>query len=266
MSMKGRDILIALAVKCDGDWDRIMDMIHARKVMPEEEINAITAKGLQAITIIDDDYPRYLRNSYKPPICLFYKGDKSLIKNGENLIAYVGSRDATPYALEMAEKICSGISEKGYTVVSGMARGVDWAALRAAIKGKGRAIAFLGSGIDKPYPECNRDLYNELCTSGLLLSEYPFDVEPKPSNFPFRNRMIAASCRALIVGGAKPRSATSATVNYAVGTHCDVGAIPFEAGTEFMNNQLIKDGATLIENVEDAVSLLLPPAKEAKTI
>ncbi len=259
--MKARDILIALAVNCDGDWDRIMDMIHARKVMPEEEINTIAAKGLQAITIIDDDYPRYLRNSYKPPICLFYKGDKSLIKDGENLVGYVGSRDATPYALKMAGKICAGISDKGFTVVSGMARGVDGAALRAAIKGKGKAVAFLGSGIDRPYPESNRDLYNELCTSGLVLSEYPFEIEPKPSNFPFRNRMIAASCRALIVGEAKPRSGTSVTVNYAVSANCDVGAVPFEAGAEFINNQLIKEGAALIENAGDAIDLIMPSGK-----
>lgn len=259
--MKARDLLIALSLKCKGDWDAVMDMIQKRKAPTNEEIEDAIKNPRDAITIVDKDYPRYFQSCHKPPMVIFYKGDRRLIHDGENILAYIGSRDASRYGLRLAEEICSGVSKEGFTVVSGMARGIDGAALRAAIKEKGRAIAFLGSGIDRPFPESNKDLYEELCRSGLVLSEYPDDTPPKASNFPFRNRMIAACCRALIVGEGKLRSGTSSTVAYALGVNAEIGAVPFLADEETLNNQLIKDGAALITCAQDAIDLMGPRAR-----
>ena len=254
--MKARDILITLAVRFGGDWDLIMNAIRSKKYLKPEEVEEVAAQNLDAITIVDADYPEGFRNCFKPPICLFYRGNKALISDRSKLLSYIGSREASSYGLLMAREIAKGLSENGYTIVSGMARGIDGEALRAAIEEKGRAIAILGSGINRPFPESNRDLYERLCSEGLVLSEYPGDVEPHASHFPFRNRLIASCPKALIVGEAKQHSGTSITVGYALGALEDIGAVPYRAKEESLCNQLIKDGAALVESVSDALLLM----------
>lgn len=250
---KPRNILISLALKYNGDWDKITEAIKAKEELDEELIEE--ASNTQAITLLDPEYPSSLKQCYKPPIVLFYKGDISLLQH-EGSVAYVGSRNATPYGTNMAREICSGLAKKDYAIVSGLARGIDTQALASALEAKGKAIAVLGSGIDNCYPNDCRPLYDTLAEKGLIISEYPKDTPPTAETFPLRNRIVANLPKAVIVGEASRRSGTMITVSYALSGNKDVGAVPFRAGEDSECNLLIKDGAFMIENVADALLML----------
>ena len=249
-----RNILVSLALKYKGEWDKIFDAIKAKETPDEELVEE--ASQTKAITLLDPEYPNELKQCYKPPLVLFYKGDISLLQHKGGSVAYVGSRDATPYGTNTAREICSGLVKKGYAIVSGLARGIDSKALAFALEGEGKAIAVLGSGIDNCYPKDCRPLYDALAEKGLIISEYPKDTPPTAEAFPFRNRIVAGLPKAVIVGEASRHSGTMVTVSYALSYNKDVGAVPFRAGEDSECNLLIKDGAFMIENADDALLML----------
>lgn len=249
-----RDIVVALALRHNGDWDKILKSIKEKDTLTEEELTQ--AAKTPAITLVDEEYPTSLRQCYRPPFALFYKGDVSLLKDCAKSIAYIGARDASEYGKRMAEGICSDLVENGCAMVSGMARGIDSIALKTALDNGGKAVAVLGSGIDCCYPKQNQDLYDELAEKGLILSEYPGMTLPSTESFPMRNRIVAALATAVIVGEAGKHSSTLVTVGYALNMGKDVGCIPFAAEADSACNGLIKEGAALIENADDAMLLI----------
>lgn len=251
---KARDILIALALRHSGDWNKIMKSIREKDALTEEEL--AQAAETPAITLIDAEYPTSLKQCDRPPFVLFYKGDVNLLKDCSKSIAYVGARVASPYGKRMAEEICSDLAKNGCAMISGMARGIDSIALKSALNNEGKAIAVLGSGIDCCYPKENQDLYDELSEKGLILSEYPGMTSPTTETFPMRNRIVASLASAVIVGEAGKHSGTLITVGYALNMGKDVGCIPFTADADSACNGLIKEGATLIENADDAMLLI----------
>lgn len=221
--MKGRDIIAYLALKHNGDWDSIYKDIHDKAYAGSEEKikEALEKLKCNYITIIDDEYPKCLKLNYKPPFILFYYGDITLLNNCENNVAVIGSRQCSSYGIEMTEKIVSSIA-RDVTIVSGLARGIDSIAHKSAINSGGKTIAVLGSGIDYCYPKENRALYEEIKNNHLLLSEFPFMCEPNKENFPFRNRIIAALSKVVVVTEASYKSGTSTTVSWALelGKNC----------------------------------------------
>lgn len=255
--MKARELLLFLSLKFQGNWDSQYRVIRDREFFSKEEMEQTLAgyKG-NFFTILDKEYPQVLKRVHCCPFVLHYKGDISLLQDTDKCIAYIGTRDASAYGLRMAERLAGEVSERGFHIVSGMARGIDSAALKAAIRKKGKGIAILGSGIDRPYPESNRELYKELEADGLIISEYPGDLAPKPENFTFRNRLIAGSVKALVVGESYMNSGSMNTVGWAAGSNVDVGAVPYEAGIGSYNNVIIKEGAALIESVDDILAML----------
>ncbi len=156
----------------------------------------------------------------------------------------------------MAEKISNELAMKNYTIVSGMAKGIDGVATRAALNAGGKAVGVLGSGIDMCYPMENEDIYENLKRGGLLISEYPPGIKPSKENFPFRNRIIAALSKLTIVGEANKKSGTLITVGYALEGGKEVACIPFRADEDSACNSLIRDGAALITSTEDVLNLL----------
>ncbi|MBP5216752.1 MAG: DNA-processing protein DprA [Bacilli bacterium] len=265
--MDGREALIYTAVKENGDWDKIL-MAMRRRECPDYEEAMATLKQLKCkvVTMFDAEYPQQLRHVYKPPFVLFYYGDISLVKKMERCIAYVGSRDMTPYGENMARKIVGDLAYDGFTVVSGLARGIDAIAGEVAVKRR-KAVAVLGNGIDYCFPPSNSALQREIKRKGLLISEYPGLTPPIPQQFPLRNRIVAGLSCCVVVGQASKRSGTLITVGYALNHGRDVCCVPFPADQESSCNDLIKEGAPLVEDAADIYRLIgyekdSPPEEE----
>lgn len=257
MKHSGRDVLINLSLSEHGDWDKIYEIIRAKRPIGswEEYEEKKAAIKSEVITILDEDFP-FKQGTSKPPFVLYYYGDISLLKNPANNVSYVGSRKASDYGKKMARSIAGDLAAYGKTIVSGLAKGIDAEATRAALDNGGKAVAVLGCGIDLCYPSENEGLYERLKTHGLIISEYPLLTPPKPEFFLRRNRLIASSSNLLIVGEAKRRSGTLVTVSHALEAGKDVACLPFAADRESGCNELIKQGAYLIESAADALSII----------
>jgi DNA processing protein len=211
---------------------------------------------IRKITLDDPEYPKQLKNIHKPPAELYVNG--SLIPQDEMAVAIVGSRRASLYGLEMAEKLGYDLALRGVTVVSGMARGIDTAAHRGALKAKGRTIAVMGSGHGYIYPAENKKLYAEIAKTGAVITEYPDDAEPLPFHFPQRNRIISGLSLGVVVVEAAKDSGALITADLAADQGKEVFAIPgkISSSTSSGTNTLIRDGAKLIQSVDDIISEL----------
>ena len=249
--MNIRNQLIAAAITHHGKWDDILQAIETKKLPSEEETEALISQvKCKTLTILDADYPDYLRHYYKPPIVLFYYGDISLIKDNNKNIAVVGSREPESIALKNTNKVVSELA-KDFGIVSGLAKGIDRQAHESAINTGGKTIAVLGSGIELCYPSCNNDLYEEIKKNHLLISEY-FDHEtPGQENFPHRNRLIAMFATSTLIPYAKTRSGTSITANYTIAFGHTLFCMPSSHLEDSLCNSLIHDGAILVRSSED---------------
>lgn len=204
-----------------------------------------------AITLLDDDYPPLLRRITDPPLALFCEGEVEMLQRP--MIAVVGSRLATPYAINAAGAIAAGLARCGIVVVSGMARGVDRAAHEAALGRSGPTLAVLGTGLDVSYPREHVRLRERIAREGLLLSELPLGTPPRKEHFPVRNRIIAGLARGVVVVAAGPRSGSLITARLASEEGREVFAVPgpiFDEGTEG-GHRLIQAGAKLLHDLAD---------------
>jgi DNA processing protein len=215
----------------------------------EDQIRLAQKEDIQIVTFWDQFYPEILKKIYDPPILLFVKGCLE-ISNG---IAIVGTRSPSKTGQWAAEHFSKGFVENGITVVSGMARGIDTWAHRGAVQNSGRTIAVLGSGVDVIYPPENRKLYHQIIEQGAVISEFPIRTEPKNVHFPRRNRIISGLSLGAVVVEAGEKSGALITAYMALEQGREVFAVPGSIrnlksrGT----HRLIKEGAKLVENVED---------------
>ena len=207
---------------------------------------------LDILTIQDAGYPNRLRNIYDPP-CLLYVRGRLPAFDDEASIAVVGTRDCTPYGISSAEKLGYGLAAGGAVVVSGLARGVDSAALRGALRAGGTVTAVLGNGLDVIYPPENQNLYEVVAAAGALVSEYPPGTSPEAKHFPVRNRIMSGLCVATLVVEAPARSGALITAGTALEQGRDVFAVPgpIDAPTSVGCNRLIRDGAGLVSDAWD---------------
>ena len=207
---------------------------------------------LDLLTIQDAGYPNRLRNIYDPP-CLLYVRGRLPAFDDEASIAVVGTRDCTPYGVSCAEKLGYGLAAGGAVVVSGLARGVDSAALRGALRAGGTVTAVLGNGLDVVYPPENRYLYEDVAAAGALVSEYPPGTSPEARHFPVRNRIMSGLCAATLVVEAPARSGALITAGTALEQGRDVFAVPgpIDAPASVGCNRLIRDGAGLVTDAWD---------------
>ena len=207
---------------------------------------------LDLLTIQDAGYPNRLRNIYDPP-CLLYVRGRLPAFDDEASIAVVGTRDCTPYGVSCAEKLGYGLAAGGAVVVSGLARGVDSAALRGALRAGGTVTAVLGNGLDVVYPPENQYLYEDVAAAGALISEYPPGTPPEAKHFPVRNRIMSGLCLGTLVVEAPARSGALITAGTALEQGRDVFAVPgpIDAPASVGCNRLIRDGAGLVSDAWD---------------
>ena len=209
-----------------------------------------------AVTLADPEYPALLQQIVDPPPALFYRGDLSLAQKPS--LAMVGSRRASPYAINAAEHLARQLVSAGMTIVSGLARGVDSASHSAALDAGGTTIAVLGTGIDVVYPRSNKRLFRAIEERGLILSEFGPGMPPLPMNFPIRNRVISGISLGTIIVEATGRSGSLITARTAAEQNREVGAVPgpiFSSGSEG-THRLIQYGAKLVHDANDILEEL----------
>ena len=222
----------------------------------DEYLKIVKENGIKVYTIHDNEYPENLKNIYDPPPVLYVKGE--LIKEDSLAVGIVGSRKASDYGLKAAQRIASRLAELGITIVSGMALGIDSAAHKGALMSKGRTIAVFGCGLKYVYPMTNYNLSKEILKSGALISEYPFDTEAYPAQFPARNRIISGMSLGVIVVEAGEKSGSLITADFALEQGREVFAVPgnISSPNSKGTNTLIKSGAKLVSNIEDIIEEL----------
>lgn len=217
----------------------------------DKEISLAKNLGLKIVTLDDPDYPENLKNIADPPIILYLKGE--LEKEDNFSLAIVGSRRASFYGLSLAEKFAFQLSENGFTIISGLARGIDSRAHQGALKYKGRTLAVIGSGLNNLYPSENQALAEKIAQNGAVISEFPLQTPPFKQNFPRRNRLISGLSLGVLVVEAARNSGALITADFALEQGREVFALPgkIDSDTSFGTNALIKDGAKLVSAVED---------------
>jgi DNA processing protein len=218
----------------------------------EKELNEIIKKGYGVVTLEDETYPANLKNISDPPILMYYKGN--ITTEDINSVGIVGTRTPSKHGMEIAYKIAYDLSKASITIVSGLAKGIDSSGHRGCVDANGRTIAVLGSGIDIIYPYENRKLAEKIIANGgLILSEFPIGTKPERYNFPQRNRIIAGITLGIIVIQSPEDSGSLITAKLANDYGRSIFAVPGSPNSRLYkgSNQLIKDGAILVENAND---------------
>jgi len=221
-----------------------------------KELALIKKNNLKVLTLEDDDYPQILKNIPSPPIVLYIKG--CFTSQDDLALGIVGSRQASFYGLNCAEKFAHDLAGMGVVVVSGMARGIDTCAHRAALRNKGRTIAVMGSGFGDIYPSENKKLSEDISQSGAVISEFSFNTPPKRENFPRRNRIISGLSLGVLVVEAAKNSGALITADFALEQGREVFAIPgkVDSPNSSGTNELIKQGAKLASSANDIIDEL----------
>jgi DNA processing protein len=218
----------------------------------EDEAKRVAEAGGGFLTRDDPAYPERLLEIYDPPSVLWIRGDASLLARPG--IAIVGTRQPTPYGVGMAEMLSRDLANRGLTILSGMARGIDTSAHKGALDAGGRTVAVWGTGIDVVYPKENKKLAERIVESGgAIVSEYPLGTFPAPQNFPIRNRILSGISVGVLVIEAGEYSGTRITARCAMEQNRDVYAVPGNVTSKnaWGPNTLIKQGAKLTATWED---------------
>ncbi len=220
---------------------------------PEAERDRVQAASARLVCRGEAEYPVALTYLPDPPPVLYLRG--TLVPEDAQAVAIVGMRKCSLYGQEQAERLAGGLARSGFTIVSGLARGIDTAAHRAALAAGGRTIAVLGSGLDRLYPPENARLAEAVAARGALLSEFPMTTEPRAENFPRRNRLLAGLAMGVIVAEAGKQSGSLITARLAGEFGKEVFAVPnrVDAPGAAGVHALLRDGAKLVESVADVL-------------
>jgi DNA processing protein len=212
-------------------------------------VATIAQLNIDLVTLWDDRYPYQLRHISDPPALLYTRGSWPHVK----ALAIVGSRHCSISGQRWAEALATQLSNHQFTIVSGMARGIDSAAHRGALQGAGSTIAVLGCGVDQIYPKENRSLYQHIIERGLVISEYPPGTPPLPGHFPGRNRIISGLSEGVLIVEAATKSGSLITADFALEQGRDVFAVPGAPHDKHASGclELIKQGATLVSEASD---------------
>lgn len=235
-----------------------------RKEEPLSLLRTLARPGMRIVTPVDAEFPPGLLHLHDPPGALFVAGCQ--LPADRLCVAVVGSRNATPYGLSMAERLARDLALRRVVVVSGLALGVDGAAHRGALAGGGPTVAVLGCGLDRDYPREHHRLRKEIEANGAVVSEYPPGTEPDPWRFPARNRLIAALTQGTVVVQAARRSGALITADLAAEMGREVMAVPGQVGDPASVGCLnhLKEGAFPVcdgQDVLDALKHVLPPVQ-----
>jgi DNA processing protein len=245
-------------VKVEGIGARTAERIAASRGKFDScaELELAARLGVWLVHIEDSRYPAALRQIYDPPPVLYVKGT---LDRADNLaVGIVGCRRCSLYGQEQSARLAHLLSASGFTIISGMARGIDTAAHTGALAAEGRTLAVQGCGLSRVFPPENAKLFELISASGACISELPLQAEPLAENFPPRNRIIAGLSLGTIVVEAGLRSGAMITAQAALDSHREVMAVPGKVDSPVSRgpHQLIKQGAKLIETVEDVLEAL----------
>ena len=223
--------------------------------------------GARLITPVDADYPAPLKTIYDPPLCLYVRG--TLEKKDEQALAVVGTRRASHYGAAQADRLAYLAAQAGFAIVSGLARGIDTVAHKAALKAGGRTLAVLGGALDKLYPPENRELAEEIAAHGAVLSEFPLGREPDRTTFPYRNRVVSGLSKGVLVVEAGLDSGAMNTAEQALEQGRSVLAVPGRVDMDGARgpHRLIQNGARLVADLPDILKefeFLFPPDEQAR--
>jgi DNA processing protein len=221
--------------------------------------------GMHPVAAFDPEYPALLACTVDPPPVLWTRGNRRVFTQAT--IAVVGSRAATPYALQVAARLGTELAGRGLVVASGLARGVDSAAHRGCLGAGGATVAVLGSGLDRVYPPEHEDLADEIAGNGLLVAELGPGAAPLPDHFPLRNRLISGISLATVVVEASEYSGSLITARCALEQGREVMAVPGSvlSGRNRGSHALLKDGAKVVETADDILQGLGWPFRAGPT-
>ncbi len=250
----GRETAAALAAARDRlDW--------------QAEMERAEREGVRLLTPVDPDYPAPLKAIHDPPLALYTRG--APLARDRQALALVGTRRPSHYGRECAKRFAGRLAAAGYTIVSGLAEGIDTCAHEGAIEARGRTWAVLGGALDCLYPPSNRGLAQRIETQGAVFSEFPFGRQPDRTTFPMRNRIVSGMSMGVIVIEAGLKSGALITAREALEQGRPVMAVPgrIDSPASRGAHELIKQGARLVESVEDILAefeFLFPPSAQAR--
>ena len=233
------------------------EIVAARgRISPDAEIERLSQGGVEAVTWHDPNYPPRLKEIPDPPPVLYYKG--TLLPSDERSVAVVGTRGPTTYGREAAAVLVADLARIGITIISGLARGIDGIAHRAALDNGGRTIAVLANGLDIVYPREHTQLFERAQTQGAVVSEHPLGVRPDSRSFPRRNRLISGMSLGVLVVEAPETSGARWTVWHALQQDREVFCVPGSifAPTSRFTNRMIQEGAKLVSDYTDVLEEL----------
>lgn len=251
--------------------EKVLDPTQRDADFVDDQLKQMDEYDVRPVTIWDEDYPENLKNIFDPPAFLFVRG--TLGESDRYSVAIVGTRDCTPYGKWMTETLAQELALRGITVVSGLARGIDTVAHKAALQNGGRTLAILGSGVDRIYPAENFKLAMQITEHGALISDYPMRTGPDAVNFPGRNRIISGISLGSVIVEAGEKSGALITSEYALEQNREVFAVPGNVNVPQSRgpHKLIRNGAKLVESVDDILielehklQPLTKPAKKEK--
>jgi len=224
----------------------------------DKELESIKKLGVTLLTFNDNRYPRLLKTIYDPPPFLYVWG--AMKKIDDSALAIIGSRNASSYGKEITQRLTRALTHQGFTIVSGLARGIDSAAHKGTLEAGGRTFAVLGSGIDVIYPWENKKLAESIAENGAVISEFPIGTPPEAINFPPRNRIISGLSVGTVIIEASFRSGSLITARLALEQGREVFAVPGNVDSPWSKgtNRLIKEGAKLVMDPEDIIEEIIP--------
>ena len=236
-----------------GQYRDVVDVARQERLIEKYDVSLVT--------LDDATYPVRLAEIYDPPLVLFLRGE--LHEADQHCVAVVGTRRPTPYGVRMAEKLAGELAARGITVISGMAAGIDAAAHRGALEAGGRTIAVFGNGVDVVYPPQHAELMDRITQHGCVISEFEMGTKPVAGNFPHRNRIISGMTLGAVIVEAPSKSGALITARRAADQGREVFAVPGQVGVRNSEgpHALIRDGAKLVETVEDILVELNLPAE-----
>lgn len=242
---------------------RLLGCDARRDARIAQALEWVTLPDAHIVTCADPDYPPGLADIHDPPLILFLRGTRPWLTRP--MLAIVGSRNASLHGTDTATEIAQGLADAGWTVVSGLALGIDAAAHQGALNGSAGTLAVLGSGIDRIYPKQHQGLAQAICRHGAVLSELPPGTPPAPAFFPLRNRIIAGLTRGVVVVEAALQSGSLITARLANECGREVFAVPGPVRSALSRgcHQLIREGATLVESAAQVLEVC--PAPQARS-
>lgn len=229
----------------------------------KRELSKLGDARVALVPLTDAAYPPRLRQIPDPPPFLYVKG--GIRTQDQAAVAVVGTRSASPYGLKIARELCRGLGSLGFTIVSGLARGIDGEAHKTTLDAGARTLAVLGSGVDVIYPGEHTELYQRISGAGAILSELPMGTRPLAHHFPARNRIISGLSLGVVVVEATEKSGSLITARLAMDQGREVFAVPGQAGASRSRgtHRLIREGAKLVETIEDILEEIAPQLRSS---